>query len=260
MRLETEHRSLFKFFFCICLLLAIVLTVYVAVAAWNGIKKGNYIGKDAEYQNTISVSTTGEVYTKPDLAIMEFSVVTEKKTVEEALSENTDKMNKIISQIKDQDVEDKDLKTTVFNIYPRYEYREGVTYPLPGKRVLVGYEVKQGVETKIRDLGKIGNIIETATAAGANQIGQLRFTVENEEEMQNEARKKAIDKAKEKAELLASQLGVDLVRIKSFSENTSLAPVFRVNKMEGLGAGSSPQIETGENKIESSVTIIYEID
>lgn len=260
MRLEKEHNSLFKIFFCVCILLVFVLTVYVAVAAWNGIKKGKYIGRESEYQNTISVSATGEVYAKPDLGVIEFSVVTEKKTVEDALSENTAKMNRIISEIKGQGVEDRDLKTTVFNIYPRYEYREGLVYPPSGKRVLVGYEVKQGVETKIRELEKIGDIIEAATAAGANQVGQLSFTVEDEEESQNEARKKAIDRAKEKAELLASQLGVDLVRVKNFSENTSLPPVFRAGSIEGLGGKSSPQVETGENKIESSVTIVYEID
>ena len=259
MEIKEHNKSFFKFFSVLCSLLVIVLVVYVAVSAWNEIKEGKYIGKDAEYQNTVAVSATGEVYAKPDLGVISFSVVTEKKTVEEALQENTDKMNEVISRLKEQGIEEKDLKTTRFNIYPRYDYIEG-GFPVSGRRILAGYEVTQQVETKIRDLEKTGDIIQTATEAGANQVGQLLFTVDNEEEFENEARKKAIDKAKEKAELLASQLGVDLVRIKSFSENVSLPYVFRAEQT-GLGlGGGSPEIETGENKIESTVTIVYEID
>ncbi len=260
MKIE-ENKPCFKVFFGLCIVLVAVLIAYVVVAVWNGAKEGKYIGRDIEQQSTISVSATGEVYVKPDLGVMSFSVVTEKETVESALAENTEKMNKVISEIKNQGVEEKDLKTTSFNIYPRYEYKREQTLLPSGERVLAGYEVIQRIEVKIRDLEKTGDIVATATEAGANQAGQLRFTVENEDEPRNEARKQAIDKAKEKAELLASQLGVDLAKIKSFSEDISNYPVFWAERGDAVGlGGGSPEIETGENKIETSVTIVYEID
>jgi hypothetical protein len=214
--------------------------------------------------NTITVSDTGEVYAKPDLALTTFSVITEAKTVAEAMSENTKKMNAVIDFVKGQGVEEKDVKTTSFNVYPRYEYQKVETeiYPYPpGKRVLVGYEVTQSLEVKIRDMTKIGDIIEGATEAGANQVGDLQFTIDKQDELKQQARAEAIKKAKEKAEKLAEQLGVKLVRITNFSESGVVPYYFGLEKaaVPSAGGGETPQIETGENKIEVTVTITYEI-
>lgn len=243
----------------------LVLIISTAIGAYNNIKEGRYIGQEIETKNTITVSDTGEVYAKPDLALTTFSVVTEAKTVAEAMSENTKKMNAVIDFIKSQGIEDKDIKTTSFNIYPRYEwYEEAGTIIYPeGRRVLVGYEVNQSLEVKIRDMTKIGQIIEGATAKGANQVGDLQFTIDKKDELKAEARKQAIDKAKGKAGELASQLGVNLVRITNFAES-SVVPFPRFYEAElkegGLGGAETPQIETGENKITVTVTIVYEIN
>lgn len=249
----------------LCLILIIFLVALIistAVDVQNKIKEGEYIGQDIEAKNTITVSATGEVFVKPDLAVASFSVVNEAKAVSEALSENTKKMNKVIDFIKSQGVEDKDLKTAGFNIYPRYEWLKETIFPLPteGKRVLVGYEVQQSLEVKIRDLTKIGQIIEGATAAGANQVGDLQFTLDKKEEIQAQARKEAIEKAKAKARELANQLGVNLVRITNFTETSTLPPPFiGFKEIEAFGGAEVPQIEPGQNKIEITVSITYEI-
>ena len=214
-------------------------------------------------ENTITISDSGEIYAKPDLALTTFSVIIEAKTIAEAMSENTKKMNAVINSVKSQGVEDKDIKTTSFNIYPRYEYQKVETeiYPYPpGKRVLVGYEITQSLEVKIREMTKIGDIIDGATAAGANQVGDLQFTIDKQDELKKQARDQAIEKAKTKAKELASKLGIKLVRIVNFSES-SVIPIPSPYFMEKLvGAGTeTPQIETGENKISVTVTITYEI-
>ena len=215
--------------------------------------------------NTITVFDTGEIYAKPDLALSTFSVVTEAKTVGEAMDENAKKMNDIIYFIKEQGVEEKDLKTTGFNLYPRYEYQKVETeiYPYPpGKRVLVGYEVTQSLEVKIRDMTKIGEIIQGTAEKGANQVGELQFIIDKQDELKTQARAQAIEKAKAKAEELASQLGIRLVRITDFNES-SVTPYYydleRAAVPSGIGGGEMPQIETGENKITVTVTITYEI-
>jgi len=198
--------------------------------------------------------------------LVNLSVVTEKETVAEAMSENTKNMNAVIDSVKEQGVEEKDLKTTGFYIYPRYEWYEAGTCfpPCPnGKRVLVGYEITQSLEVKIRDLSKIGEIIQGATDSGANQVGDLQFTIDKQDELKAQARKDAIDEAKNKAKELSSQLGVKLVRITNFSESGEFPvtpPYALMEKASGLGGGESPQIETGENKIEVTVSITYEID
>ena len=173
------------------------------------------------------------------------------------MTENTEKMNKIINSMKDLGVDEKDLKTTDFNIHPRYDYPES-------GRVLAGYEVTQSLQVKIRDLDKVGQIIQSATNNGANQIGQLSFTIDNEDEFKNQAREEAIKKAKEKAKELANQLGVNLVRIVDFyesGENPVYYDNYSAKEAYGIGGGGEiPSIETGENKVEISVTITYEIN
>ncbi|HEC20995.1 MAG TPA: DUF541 domain-containing protein, partial [Candidatus Peregrinibacteria bacterium] len=207
-------------------------------------------------------------YAKPDLALTSFSVVTEKKTVAEAMSESTKKMNAIIDFTKKQGIKEKDLKTTSFNVYPRYEYYEKTELRYSeGKRVLVGYEVRQSLQVKIRDMEKIGEIVEGATGAGANQVGDLRFTIDDEDAVKKEAREEAIDEAKAKAKELASQLGVGLVRITDFYESGGSFD----SRYLGMGGGimektmamdeaPMPQIEMGENKVSVIVNITYEIN
>lgn len=261
--LKEKNKVLFTGLLIILSVFLLALTVSTIVGIQNKIKEGRYIGQEIEAKNTITVSDKGEVYARPDLAITTFSVITEKKTVSEAMSENAEKMNAIIDSMKEQGVEDKDLKTTSFNIYPRYEYRRVETeiYPYPpGKRVLVGYEVRQSLQVKIRDMEKISVIIQGATDAGANQVGDLQFTIDNEDELKKQARGQAIEKAKNKAEELASQLGVNLVRITNFNESGIVPRYYGLEEALGKGGGEAPQIEVGENKIEITVTITYEIN
>ena len=235
----------------------IVLILSTAVDVVNKIKEGRYISQNVRMRNSIIVSETGEVYAKPDLVVITFTVVKEAKTVADAMDENSATMNNVIKAVKEQGVEDKDLKTTSFNIHPRYEYSEG-TY---GKRILVGYEVVQDLQVKIRDLGKIGTIIERATSSGANEASDLQMTIDNQDELKKQAREQAITTAKIKAGELASQLGVKLGKIVSFNESfyvpyyDSQAYVMK----EGIGGGEVPDIQTGENKISVSVVITYEI-
>src|SRR4030042_488312 len=263
--LKESKKSLLIAFIVLLNVFLAVLIVSGTVDIQNKIKEGKYIGQEIETKNTITISDTGEIYTKPDLAITTLSVITEAKPVDEAMKENTEKMNKVINFVKGEGVEEKDLQTTNFNIYPRYEYRETeiFSYPPSDKRVLVGYEATQSLQVKIRNMEKIGKIIEGATANGANQVGDLQFTVDTQDDLKDKARKQAIDKAKTKAETLASQLGVNLVRITNFSESAVL-PYYPIDlkyaevPAEGLGGGA-PEIETGENKITVTVTITYEV-
>jgi len=255
------HCHLIGIFFGIFL---ISLIIFVAVSIPNKIREGRHI----DGINKITVSGTGEVYAKPDLALINFSVISEAETVDKAILDNTEKMNAAIDFVKSMEVEEKDLKTINFNIYPRYEYRkvEVETYPYPpGKRVLVGYQVSQSLQVKIRELENIGKILEGVTNVGINQVGSLSFTIDEQDELKEQARGKAIENAKAKAEILASQLGIDLVKIISFSE-TGYVPryydygIAESSSMSKASSGSVPQIETGESKIEVNISIIYEIN
>jgi hypothetical protein len=247
-------------------LFLIALIVFTVVETINKIKAGKYIGQEIESLKTITVSGTGDIYAKPDLSIVDFSVITDATTVAKAMDDNTAKMNAIIDFMKQQGIEDKDLKTINFNISPLYEFYKAGTCipPCPtGKRVLTGYEVTQSLQVKIRDMAKIGDIIQGGTDKGANQVGDLQFTIDKEDELKKQAREQAIAEAKTKAGELASQLGVKLTRIVNFNES-GIFPYYSAMKEAapaGMGGGGTPpQIETGENKIEVTVNITYQID
>lgn len=252
----SKNKNIFILLVGVLIVFLFILSVSGIVGIFNKVKEGKYIGQEIETKNTITVSDSGEIYAKPDLGIAVFSVKTEKKTVAQAMTENTEKMNDVIDSMKDLGVEEKDLKTTTFNIYPRYDYLE------TGIRSLAGYEITQSLQVKIRDLEKIGQIIQDATKAGANQVGDLQFTIDNRDELESEAREKAINIVKAKAKEMADQLGVNLVRIVGFYESGQ-TPVYYDNYAvkEAMGGGREvPQIETGENKISVSVSITYEIN
>lgn len=209
---------------------------------------------------TIVVAGTGEVYASPDVGVINISVQTEDMDVSKASSDNSEKMNAIVSFLKGEGIEEKDIKTTGFNISPRYEYNYKT-----GERTLAGYEVTQTVNVKIRDLTKIGTVISESTSLGANDISSLSFIIDDDDAVKEQAKELAIKDAKEKAKNLEKALGIKLVRIVGFYESSS--PAYD-SYYYGLGAGESmktassvavPTIETGQNKVTSNVSITYAV-
>ncbi len=240
----------------------IILAVFLLASAAYKVK----MIESVRNENTITILGEGEVYAKPDLAIADFSVVNEALTVEKAVSDNAEKMNSVIKALKEKGIDDKDVKTTTFYLSPRYEYKQTETeimsYP-SSKRVLVGYELTQGIEVKIRDLSKIGAIIESATNSGANEVGDLQLKIDKDDDFKKQARESAIKDAKEKASELAKQVGIKLGKIVNFSESNAM-PVYYDSQVYGKGGGEAtssiaPSIQPGQNKITSVVSITYEI-
>jgi len=249
--------------FGVLIFLLSALTVSTVVDVFNKIKENRYIGQDIESKNTIVISETGEVFAKPDLAVVNLTVINEAKTVEKAMAENTERMNRVIEEMKKLNIKEKDLKTASYNIYPRYEYEKDKFGYSSGKRTLVAYEINQSLQVKIRDMQKIGEVIEKGTGAGANDVSSLYFTIDNQNELKKQAREQAVAKVKEKAQNLAGQLGVKLGKIVNFSENYytpyyDSRVYYKAESAAGMG-GEAPEIETGENKISVSVIITYEI-
>jgi len=172
-------------------------------------------------------------------------------------------MNEIIQALKSLDIEAKDIKTTDYRLSPVYNWTDQ-----KGQQ-LVGYEVSQNASVKIRNLDKIGDVIAKTTEKGANQIGNIDFTIDDEFELKNEARELAIQKAKEKAEMIADQTGMKLGKIKGVYENSVVpSPMYdytNARKEMSFGTGavdqvvSSPSIETGQNEIKVEVTLNYEV-
>lgn len=204
--------------------------------------------------NTISFSGEGKVVAKPDIAVVNFSIVTEGTTSKDAQDKNSTRSKTVTDFLKKQGVSDKDIKTTSYNIYPQYSYPR---YDTPE---IKGYQTSQGFELKIRELDKASDIIDGLVTAGANNITGLQFQVDDQEKLKDEARAKAITDAKTKAKALEKQLGISLGKIVNFSENSGGYPPILYGKAlssEDLGGG--PSLPTGENEITVNITITYQI-
>jgi len=236
------------------LIVFVCLSAFLISETRNAFKKYDYIGKSAETPNTISVSGEGLITSTPDIAKVDIGSSTDAKTVAEAQVKNTAIMNSIIAAVKRLSIEERDIKTKNYNIYPKYDWQNG-------KNNIVGYTVTQAIELKIRDTKKTSDVLKVAGESGANQVGSLSFEIDNPEKLRAEARAAAIQNAKEKAEALVDSLGVKLGRVISFSESSGSVPIYEgfglTKSMDAVSA--APEIQTGENEIRSNVTVLYEI-
>jgi len=247
-------------------LLLLVLAVLFGVKVVAELKGYTFIG-DETPKATITVSGEGEVTASPDIATLSVSVDIEKKTVADAQKEATEKINAIIAFLKESGIDDKDIRTENYSVYPQYDYMEivCVRYPCPpGKNELRGYQVSQNLSIVIRNLDSVGAVLAGVGERGTTNIYGPNFTIEDEDELQRQARKEAIDDAQTKAKALAKDLGVDLVKIVQFSEGGGYPIYYAKDMAYGMGGGvaesaPAPEVPTGENKIISNISITYEI-
>lgn len=251
------------------LIVALVATaLFAGVSALKSLREFQYVGAGVSATNTISVNGEGEVFAVPDIATFSVTVREEGDDVVEAQTTATKKNNDIVAYLRAQGIEERDIKTETYSVNPRYEWQQAGAcrsgYCPPGKQVLLGYEVYQTLLVKVRDTTQAGNVLNGVGSLGAFEVGGLSFTIDDDEVLQAEARAKAITDAQKKAEALAKDLGVTLVRIVGFSENGGYQPYYAKREvammaMDAGGSAPAPEIPLGENKITSTVTVSYEI-
>ncbi|KND51165.1 MAG: hypothetical protein ABA06_02510 [Parcubacteria bacterium C7867-001] len=240
-----------------------LLAVFLLVISLNAIS--DFGRSNIPYSNTITVSGTGKSAAVPNIAHISFSVTESAATVADAQAAATKKANAALEFVKSQDIDDKDVQASGYNVYPKYETQNcspGV-YCIQQSSKIIGYEVTESIEVKVRDTAKAGEVLAGLGKLGVQNISGPNFTVDDTSEVTAEARGKAIEDAREKAEKLAKQLGVRLGKVVAFSENGGGYPM-----MYGYGKGgvamdaaveAAPNLPVGQNETNVSVSITYEI-
>lgn len=247
-----------------------MLALFLLIQSVKALKEFKYVGSGVSASNTISVSGMGEVFAVPDQATFTVTVREEATEVGDAQEKATEKSNAIIEYLKGAGVEEKDIKTISYNVNPKYEYSQGVCTQFscpPSKQTLVGFEVYQSIEVKVQDPKKAGDLLSGVGGKGASEVSGLSFTIEDEDELKADAREQAIEEARTKADELAAQLGVNVVRVVGFYEDAYGGDMYYgkggammdVAMSARAEAAPAPALPTGENKIVSSVQITYEI-
>lgn len=248
-----------------------VASLALSVAFYYGtsaIKNYQSVRDDGTFP--LSVSGEGTVYASPDIATLNLTVKTQAALLKDANGDNTNKNNQLIVFLKSKSVEKKDIKTTSYNVTPQYQYdnrpcpltSSGALCPPRQPPKIAGYEVTNSVTVKIRNLDMIGAILDGAVAAGANEISGPNFTVDDPDKVKEEARALALSQAKAKAETLARELGVRLIKISGFSDSGSVPLYYSLGKGMSADIASAPAapltIEPGQNEVKVTVTVTYD--
>ncbi len=216
----------------------------------------------------IVLTAEGKTYAKPDLAVINFSVISQGKEAGSVQKENNEKLSKILNLIKNQGISEKDIKTTLYVLDPQYDYQwclketeKDIIRTCPPK--IVGYIMRQTIEIRIKDFEKIDKIINILTEASVEEISNVTFTIEDLENYKNLARIEALNKIQERAKILSEKTGIRLGKILEITENTSYPPVYtRSMAMEKAGGNNTQvpvSLEPGQEEVNVVVTVKYEI-
>jgi uncharacterized protein YggE len=195
----------------------------------------------------------GSVSVAPDHAQIESGVTTRAKTVKEATDGNSKSMAAITSALLESGVAEKDVQTSRFSVQPIYAPQEPRTEPK-----LVGYSVTNHVRAKIRQIGKVGEILDRLVTAGATDVANIAFLVADPSKALDQAREAAIADARRKAEVYAQASGLRLGRVIWITEDPGFTPPMPMRFQRAADAMPVP-IATGEDTLRVRVTVGFDI-
>ena len=205
---------------------------------------------DKSAESHVSVSATGSVAADPDMATISTGVIVEADTAKDALARNSTVMAKLIDGLKALAIAAKDIQTTAVNVEPRYvQAKDG------RPTTISGYRVVNQVRLTVRDVKRLGEILDSAITLGANQVNGINFDVSNAETLKDEARKQAMVNAKRRAELYATAAGAQLGSVLTISEDVSSGP--RPMPLARAAMAGNVPIEAGTRTLTVEVHVTY---
>jgi hypothetical protein len=206
---------------------------------------------------TLTVSGLGTIASEPDEAHVSMGVQSTGKTAQEALDANTERMNAVFAALKASGIADKDMQTSNFSVSPRYKsYPRGES----GPPVITGYIVSNQLTVRVRDLGRLGSVLDKVTKDGANQLGGIRFAISNSDELLDEARRRAVADALRRAKLMAEAAGVTLGPVLSISELGSPGPRPAMMARSEAAYDSAVPVAAGEQILSANVHMEFAIE
>jgi uncharacterized protein len=197
------------------------------------------------------VTVTGEatVAVAPDSAMIRIGVSSQDKTAREASDANAKQMTAVLAAIKSNNIAERDIQTSRLSLQPQYDANKS------GTARLTGFQATNQVTVRIRDIGNLAAVLDSAISAGANEMSGIEFIVSEQSKLLDRARDAAIADAHRKAELYAKAAGAKLGHVVAISEEGSAPPP---HPMQTLRAGAVP-ISPGEQTLRAVVTVSYEL-
>lgn len=228
----------------LCLSVALLLSLALPASADND-------------DRTITVQGSAVVSLKADMATIEIGVENKHTDVIKAQEENTKQMNVVIDALKNAGVAEEDLITSNFNVYTSYDYNYS---SLGAEERIQNYTVSNMLSVTVRDLEKIGIILDVAVNAGANQIYGLNFSSTQNNAAYEKALTRAVEDAREKAQVLCTAANVHLGELIEITAQDN-GYVYGARNTLTMDAASAKgaAIVSGDVQVSASVTLVFEI-
>ena len=204
----------------------------------------------------LSVSAQAEAKRVPDVAGISAGVVTQATDANAAMRTNADQMDKVMAAIRAAGIAERDIQTSGISVNPRYNYRDNQA------PTINGYEASNTVNVKVRDIGKLGKVLDALVASGANQVNGPHFEIDQPDAVYDEARQAALAKAQARAQLYAKALDLRVRRIVSISEGGGFrqpAPMMRAMAMDASFAGKETAVSPGETTLSVNLDVVFEL-
>ena len=203
----------------------------------------------------ITVQGHSEIKEKPDVARVTLSVTTNARHSSDAVQQNAERTSAVMASLRGAGIAGKDIQTQSYTVQPTFDYSES-----PPKRK--GYQVENRFEVTVRDLPKVGGVLDSATASGVSEIGSVSFDVSDRAGAEAQALSQAVASAKQKAGVMASAAGVDLGRLLTMTESMAAPPVrpvplFAARSFAAVGSVPETPIADQQITVTADATLVY---
>ena len=235
--------------------LVLALSLAIALPMTANAQTPADIAISAPQGTLLSVSATADATRVPYVATISTGVVTQVADANAAMRANAVQMDKVMAAIRAAGIAERDIQTSGINLNPQYKYVENQPPSI------VGYQASNNVNVKVRDLAKLGKVLDAFVANGANQINGPSFEVDKPDEAYDEARLAALKKAQARADTYAAALGLKVRRIVSISEGGASfprpMPMMRAMAMDSMAKETS--VSPGEASLSVSIDVVFEL-
>jgi len=244
--------ALSKRFVAVALLAALALALVALAGCGTTATTATTAAQGGTTMNTVTASGMGTTQAAPDTAEMSFGVVTTSADAQTALDDASKAAEQITAAVKKQGIAAEDIQTRDVSVWPQ-------TADKNGQQVITGYQASLSVQVKVRDIGKLGEVISAANAAGSNSISGPTFTIADPGPSRATAINEAVADARKTAEAMASAAGKSVGEVVSMSSSdvgSIPSPMYGASDM--AGAAKVP-IEPGQLDITANVVVVFEL-
>ncbi|MFP4457364.1 MAG: SIMPL domain-containing protein [Clostridia bacterium] len=214
------------------------------------------VAEEESNDRLVTVSGVGTMKVKPDQSIVTLAVQTNSEEADDAASENASMMEEVQAALIEAGISEDDISTKGYNLHQRYDYIEG-------ERVSRGYQATNTIEFKTKKLDDVGKYIDVAIDTGANNVSNIKFTVEDQEDIRLELLELAVENATKKADALVNAAGATRGKVVTITENSingsfSRSTEYDNEAPEGKGMATTP-ISTEDIELTANITVAFAI-